>query len=82
MELNYRQRSILSRALVKPETEFRIREHQTANKVVYQTARADLLDLEERGYLRRVIRGKAYVFVPAENLAERLSGNGGGAARG
>ena len=68
--LNYRQRSVLTRALASPNAEFRIRRHQTAHRVVYQTARADLLQLVELGYLRKETRGKAFVFVPAPNLHE------------
>jgi len=74
-DLNYRQRAILGRALEDPDAEFRIREHQTANRVVYQTARSDLLELESRGYLRRVTKGKAFVFVPAGALAGRSHHN-------
>jgi len=66
--LNYRQRSVLTRALASPNAEFRIRRHQTAHRVVYQTARADLLELVELGYLHKQTRGKAFVFVPAPNL--------------
>ena len=71
-DLNYRQRSVLSRALARPEAEFRIRYHQTTHRVVYATARADLLDLVEKGYLSKEQRGKAFVFVPVADLAERL----------
>jgi Fic family protein len=74
--LNYRQRSVLGRALSRPTTEFRIRAHQNAHHVVYQTARADLLDLEERGFLVREMHGKAFVFVPAPNLEQLLSHGG------
>lgn len=66
--LNYRQRSVVARALTHPEAEFRIRPHQTAHHVVYQTARTDLLELVERGYLVQEQRGKAFVFVPAPDL--------------
>lgn len=72
--LNYRQRSVLTRALTHPETEFLIRQHQTAHKVVYQTARTDLLQLVELGYLRQEQRGKAFVFVPVEHLDLRIRG--------
>jgi Fic family protein len=70
--VNYRQRSVLAHALAHPEIEFRIREHQTTHNVVYATARADLIDLVERGYLRQDQRGKAFVFLPTPDLAERL----------
>lgn len=70
--LNYRQRSVIATALAHPEHEFRIREHRTAQNVVYATARADLLDLVERGYLTQEMRGKAFVFLPTPDLASRL----------
>lgn len=67
--LNSRQRSIVGRALSAPGTRFRIRYHQTTHNIAYSTARADLLGLEEKGYLRMVQEGKAFVFVAAEGLA-------------
>jgi Fic family protein len=73
-ELNYRQRSIIAHALANPDVELRIREHQTAHNVVYATARADLLDLVDCGYLRQELRGRAFVFLPEPDLPERLGG--------
>lgn len=67
--LNGRQRSILGRALREPGTRFRIRYHQTTHNIAYSTARADLMELEEKGYLRQEQEGKAFVFVAAEGLA-------------
>lgn len=72
VDLNYRQRSILAEALAHPAQEFRIREHQTTHNVVYATSRADLIDLVDRGYLRREQHGKAFVFVPQRDLLDRL----------
>lgn len=63
---------MLSCALVDPEAECRIKQHQQAHKVVYQTARADLLDLVERGFLCQEIRGKAFVFVSCADLREKV----------
>lgn len=68
--INSRQRSILARALRVPDATFRIRYHQTTHNIVYSTARADLMELEEKGYLRQVQEGRAFVFIPAEGLAE------------
>lgn len=70
--INHRQRSVLGRALRNPTTEFRIAQHKTTHSVVYATARADLLDLVERGYLEMVTRGRAFVFVPAPGMRARL----------
>lgn len=70
--INGRQRTILARALRVPGATFRIRYHQTTHNVVYSTARADLMELEAKGYLRQTLEGKAFVFVPAEGLADRI----------
>jgi Fic family protein len=77
--LNHRQRSILGRALHAPSAEFRIRYHQRNHGVAYTTARADLLELEEKGYLGRKLRGKAFVFTPSPDLEERIQRGGEGA---
>jgi hypothetical protein len=37
-----------------------------------QTARVDLLDLVERGLLRKITAGKAHHFVPTPDLEKRL----------
>jgi hypothetical protein len=44
------------------------------DNVVYQTARADLLDLEALGFLDRSQVGRQYRFYPAPGLSERLLG--------
>ncbi|MHB9003057.1 MAG: hypothetical protein ACYC6C_03215 [Coriobacteriia bacterium] len=50
VDLNYRQRAILSRALAHPDSDFHIRQQMTLHRVVYQTARTDLLELADRGF--------------------------------
>lgn len=70
--LNRRQRSILSRAIRHPDADFSIRYHQTNHNVAYATARADLLDLVEKGYLLLQKREKAFVFHPHRDLQTRL----------
>lgn len=67
-EINHRQRSILGRALRNPNAEFRIAYHKTTHNVVYATARSDLLDLVERGFLEVGKSGRAMVFRPRPNL--------------
>ncbi|MDY0341326.1 MAG: hypothetical protein RBS17_08975, partial [Coriobacteriia bacterium] len=67
-EINHRQRSILGRALKTPDAEFRIAYHKTTHNVVYATARADLLELEDKGFLVMNKKGRAMVFTPRENL--------------
>lgn len=67
---NHRQRSILSRALRTPLAEFHIRYHQEKNGISYATARRDLVELEDAGYLRSEQRGKAFVFIADDRLEE------------
>lgn len=69
-EINHRQRSILGRALKNPQAEFRIAYHKTTHNVVYATARADLLELVEKGYLVPGKKGRAMIFTPREGLRE------------
>lgn len=70
--INHRQRSILGRALRDPTAEFRIAYHKNTHNVVYATARADLLELVEKGYLTMAKSGRAHVFVPREDLREYI----------
>jgi Fic family protein len=71
--LNHRQRSLISHALRHPYFRYTIRSHQTSHNVVYQTARTDLLDLENRGLLKSSKIGKTWYFTPVTNLEEKLS---------
>lgn len=71
-DLNHRQRSILGRAIKEPGSEFLIAYHKTKHNVVYATARADLLELVDRGYLVMKKRSRAFVFVPTDNLLDRI----------
>lgn len=72
-DLNYRQRAVLSRALKKPDAAFTFQSHATSHGVVRATARADLLELEEAGYLTRRREGRAFVFVAAKDLRVRIA---------
>jgi Fic family protein len=68
--LNQRQRSILARALRVPNAEFNIRYHRRNHNVAYTTARRDLLELAEMGYLTMTQRGKAFLFTGARRLQD------------
>ncbi len=73
-DLNYRQRAIVSRALKKPGATFTFQSHANSHGVVRATARADLLDLCDRGYLLKRKDGRQIVFFAAPDLRERLAG--------
>jgi Fic family protein len=70
--LNRRQAALLSHAVRHPDARYTIQAHQTRHNVVYQTARTDLLDLEERGLLQRTQVGKSFVFLVPPDLAKRI----------
>jgi Fic family protein len=73
VDLNHRQIALLSHALRHPDAEYTFRSHQTSHGVVYQSARTDLLDLEQRGLLERRTVGQRFVFRPVKDLAERVA---------
>jgi Fic family protein len=71
--LNHRQMAALRSALAHPEVPMRIDVHQHVHGVVYQTARADLLEMEALGIFYRTKRGNAYEFNAVADLANRLA---------
>jgi len=72
-DLNNRQLALLGHVLRHPDTRFTIEGHRASHRVVYQTARTDLLDLVERGYLEQGKTGKKLVFTPARDLHRKLN---------
>jgi hypothetical protein len=73
LDLNDRQRTILGRALRKPEAEFTIRYHKTNHGIAYPTARRDFLQLVDQGYLTLRQQGKRFVFVASRRLQEMVT---------
>lgn len=72
--LNHRQVGLLTHALRHPGETYRVARHQAVHNVVYQTARADLLDLAELGLLEKSRQGNAFVFHAVDRLERRLEG--------
>ncbi|NMG14270.1 Fic family protein [Aromatoleum bremense] len=70
--LNHRQLALLTHALRHPGEAYRVAKHQSVHNVVYQTARADLLDLEILGLLEKAKQGNAFVFYPVADLNKRI----------
>jgi len=70
--LNHRQISLLQSALKNPNTPLRIDAHQNTHGVVYQTARADLIDLESLGLLLKAKRGNAFEFYAVPDLLKQM----------
>lgn len=73
VSLNYRQRALITHALRRPNHIYTIESHRRSHNVVYQTARTDLLDLSERGFLKAWREGRKWHFTPEENLEHRLA---------
>lgn len=74
MELNPRQLALINHALKKSTARYTVESHRLSHGVSYETARSDLLKLVGQKLLTQRKVGKAFVFVPAANLRELLSG--------
>ena len=71
--LNHRQRMLISHALRHPYQRYTFRSHQTSHNIVYQTARLDLIDLEDKGLLKSRKVGRTWFFTPADRLENKLA---------
>ena len=60
--VNHRQREVVMQFVRDPERQLTIQEHQNRFQIVYETARQDLLELEDAGYLEKTKVGKQYHF--------------------
>ena len=74
--LNGRQLVLLTHAAKNPDHTYTFAGHARSNRVTHETARADLGDLAERGFLIRRRRGRTYVFGVPDDLPERLRESG------
>ena len=70
---NHRQREILSHAVRHPGHQYTIDAHKAYHGVVYQTARTDLLELQEQGLFNKQKIGRKWVFDAPVDLEERLA---------
>jgi len=70
--LNHRQIALLNRALKKPNSTYYVESHRSSHNVTYQTARTDLIKLEELGLLEKIKIGKAFSYTAPEDLRNRL----------
>ncbi len=71
---NHRQLALLGSAIRNPDQQYTFNSHARSHNVTFQTARTDLMALEEQGYLERRKRGRQYVFYPVQELEAKLSG--------
>lgn len=71
---NHRQIALLSHALRHPGQDYSVESHRKSHAVAYDTARKDLLDLEQKVLLAKTKRGNKFVFRPVADLQDRLRG--------
>ncbi len=71
--LNHRQRALISHALRHPHQIYTIQSHRSSHGVVPQTARTDLLDLEQRGLFTKRKVGRTWHFTAVADLERRLA---------
>jgi len=71
--LNHRQLALLSHALRNPTAQYTFNSHQRSHNVAYATARSDLLELVELGFLDPSAPGRKPIrFTAPADLARRL----------
>jgi Fic family protein len=70
--LNHRQLALLGDAIRHPDRSYGFQVHAADHRVTHETARNDLLQLHERGLLRRRREGRRHVFVPVDDLEGAL----------
>jgi Fic family protein len=71
--LNHRQIDLIRHALHHPGSIYTVEGHRRSQNVVYQTARADLLGIVERGLLLQHKSGRAFFFEAPVDLRDRLT---------
>jgi len=69
---NHRQIDLLRHALKHPYHRYTIQGHMRSHGIVYQTARTDLLELNEMGLVTKSKLGRALTFTPMDDIQERL----------
>lgn len=75
-DLNGRQLALLSHAAKHPDHTYTFSGHARSNRVTHETARADLGELADKGFLIRHRPGRTYVFEVPSDLPERLRESG------
>jgi Fic family protein len=72
VSLNYRELALLGHALRHFGMRYTIESHRTRNGITYQTARTDLLELQQKQLFVRSKSGRRFNFTASENLDDRL----------
>lgn len=70
--INQRQAELLRNLIIDNYKRFTIKEVQTRFEVSYQTARTDLIGLQDLGYIKEKKMGKELVFFKEQDLEKKL----------
>lgn len=70
--LNSRQLMLIDQALKSPGTIYMIESHKTSHHISYATAKSDLEKLVKLGFLHQSKRGRAFIFISANNLEQQI----------
>jgi Fic family protein len=71
-DLNLRQVDLLNHAIRHKEATYTIKGHLNSNKISWGTARFDLFNLAEKGFLTKHKRGKETYFLVADHVEDLL----------
>lgn len=71
-QLNERQRALLFDAIKNPDSVYTVKGHMKMSDVVYETARKDMMDLVDAGFLEMKAEQKEYFFIPVNGLASKI----------
>lgn len=71
--LNHRQRALLNHSMRHPHYKYTIEAHRRSHNVAYQTARTDLMNLQDRGLMKAAKVGQTWYFTPQPDLEARLA---------
>jgi Fic family protein len=69
--LNTRQQDIVRHFIDTPTAMYAIKTVQRMYGVVYQTARTDLFDLANKGFLKKIKKGKAFYFIATPTISKK-----------
>jgi Fic family protein len=72
---NARQLALLENAIKHSGARYTVASHGRSHGVVAETARGDLRDLEEQGFLTKTTSGRGYAWTPREDLEQRIKTN-------
>lgn len=70
--LNIRQTRIIQHVMSHPHDLLTIKIHQNINHIAYETARTDLLELEEQNWLKSIKKGNTFYFVPNDQFWDKI----------